>query len=290
MELDKRKPINLCLPHYNGKKDIIRAFMSIVERTNYPYKLTIIDDASDKEDIGYKFLKTLQETDDLKVIFNEKNVGVTKNLNTGFALYPELDCVRLDADMEIQSVGWLKRLVDFAHNNPKVGVVAPLCVMEDFCTISSAGQWLVINGEDKRTAAASKYEIFDRRHEDRFNLYAPLEVDSVLGCCAYYKREVIDKLGGIDEEYFGWVEDNDFCIGARNEGYKVFILPDISFNHWYHAPKRESEERNDILAASEQHFIKKWGFSLYDPVPYFDEITKRYKGTEIYWRYNDGAF
>ena len=282
--------MHIILPHYNGNKDIIRAFMSITERTNFPYHLTIIDDASDKDDIGYKFLKSLQQNDGLTIIFNEENVGVTKNLNKGFALFPDLDCVRLDADIEIQSVGWLARLYSFAHNNPKVGVVAPLCIMEDFCTISSAGQWLVISPEDKKTAAPSRYEIFDKRHENRFKMYAPTEVDSVLGCCAFYKREVIDLLGGVDEEYFGWVEDNDFCIGARDKGYKVFILPDISFNHWDHAPKREGEERNDILVASEQHFIKKWGFSLYDPVSYWDSIVKRYKGTEVFWRYNDGAF
>lgn len=286
------KPTNIVLPHYNGKYDIIRAYISIIERTRYPYKLTIIDDGSNKDDAGYLFLKniskSLPEDSHIKIFFNEKNVGVTPNLNFGFSLYPELDCVRLDADIEIQSNNWLNEMVRFMEENKNVGVCSPIGIAPDFVTIQTAGQWLVISPEDKLTAPETSVEIFDKAGLPRTILDGrPIEVDSCLGCCAYLRREVIDKLGGVDTKYFGWVEDNDFCIGARNLGYKCFVLPNINYCHHCHSPKRSPEETRAILKRSEDRFIEKWGFSLYEPAPYWDEIVKRYKGTEVFWRYND---
>ena len=287
--MNDRKPVHLVMPHYNGKNDVFRAYMSIMERTRYPFILTIIDDGSKHDDPGYQFLKGMvdanQFPENVSVIFNDVNVGVTKNLNKGFNKYPTLDVVRLDADIEIQSSMWLNDLVKFAYSSPKIGVVAPIGLEADFVTIQTAGQWLVV--DPKENAPTFNYEIFDKMGQPRWVVDKPLEVDSCLGCCAFFKREVIDAIGGVDEGYFGWVEDNDMCIAARSKGYSCWILPDISYCHHHHAPKRSSEERNKILEDSENLFIKKWGFSLYAPTHYFDEIKKRYEGTEIFWRYNN---
>jgi GT2 family glycosyltransferase len=263
--------------------------VSIIERTNYPYILTIIDDGSKEEDPGKQFLRRMSEnlSDHLNIIFNETNIGVTKNLNKGFSLYPEMDCIRLDADIEIQSKDWLNRLATWMKNNPDCGVVGPLGVDADFVTIQTAGQWLVISPEDNKKLNGRPFEVFDKFGELRHNLDGyPIEVDSVLGCCAYLRRSMIDKLGGVDENYFGWVEDNDFCVGVRNLGLSCYVLPDVSYCHHHHAPKRSYEETQAILRKSEKRFIEKWGFSLYEPSPYWDEIVKRYKGTAILWRYN----
>jgi GT2 family glycosyltransferase len=282
------KPVHLIMPHYKGKYDIIRAFSTIMDRTNYPFILTIIDDASPEEDEGFQFLVNLSvnKPANVNIIFNKENVGVTKNLNYGFSIYPELDCVRLDADIEIQSSMWLDALVMFMKDNKECGVAAPLCCMIDHMTIYSAGQ-RIIYGPEEKIVHTGNYEKFDMYGESRFGLKEPLEVDTVLGCCAYYRREVIDKLGGIDEKYFGWIEDNDFCLGARKEGYDIFVLPYVSFCHHDHAPKRPSEERKRILEEGEDYFVEKWGFSLYNPEPYWEEIKKRWSNTKLLWRYNN---
>lgn len=283
-------PVHLIMPHYNGRFDIIRAYISIMERTSYPFILTMIDDGSSHDDEGWRFLNDLANStfkpDNVNILFNEKNVGVTPNLNKGFFMYPELDCVRLDADIEIQSINWLNELVDFAENNEDVGIVAPIGCEIDMVTIQTAGQWLVISPDDHTKVPSFRFEIFDMMGLNRFLIKEPKEVDSCLGCCSYIKRDVLDQLGGVDEKYFGWVEDNDQCIGARSIGYRCFVLPSISYCHHHHKPKRPTEERNAILEASEKRFIEKWGFSLYAPVHYWDEIVKRYKGTNVFWRYN----
>jgi len=266
--------------------------MSIQDRTQSDFILTIIDDCSSKDDVGYQWIRGFAKSKPINVnfVFNKKNVGVTPNLNYGFQMYPDLDCVRLDADIEIQSNGWLGKLKAFAKSDKKIGVVAPLVVDPDFVTINSMGQRLVISPEDSEFIGKFNFEVFDRMGTPRFDLEPkPIEVDSVLGCCAYYKREVIDLLGGVDEEYFGWVEDNDFCIGARFNGYGIFILPDISFCHHEHASKRGYEERKKILEKSEARFIEKWGFSLYDPVPYWDDIVKLHSDNQIMWRYKNDS-
>lgn len=285
------KPVSIIIPHYNGDHDIVRCYIAVMERTNYPFILTIIDDGSSHDNEGWKFLNDLATNPakpiNVNILFNEKNVGVTPNLNRGFAMYPDFDCVRMDADAEVQSIMWLNELVEFGKKHPKVGIIAPIGVDIDMVTIQTAGQWLVISPEDYAKVPSFNFEIFDMMGLNRFLITSPKEVDSCLGCCSYIKREVLDKIGGVDEKYFGWVEDNDQCISARNIGYKCFVLPNVSYCHHGHKPKRPTDERNKILENSENRFIEKWGFSLYSPVHYWEEIKKRYQGTEIMWRYND---
>lgn len=282
--------IHLVMPHYNGKNDLIRAYISIMERTPAKFVLTIIDDNSNENDAGKQFIRRLYDNPppNVNIVINNENIGVTKNLNYGFSIYPSMDCIRLDADIEIQSRYWLNEMISFMEKNKNVGVCSPIGIEPDFTTIQTAGQWLVISPEDNLTIPSHGAEVFDKSGIPRHEIgVAPIEVDACLGCCAYYRREVIDKLGGVDENYFGWVEDNDFCIGARSLGYKCFVLPQVSYCHHHHAGKRSYEETMKILRASEKRFIEKWGFSLYEPAPYWDEVVKRHKGTEIFWRYNE---
>ncbi len=63
------------------------------------------------------------------------------------------------------------------------------------------------------------------------NKHSLSEVDSVSGACMLVKRNVFQKLGGFDENFFMYLEDLDFCLRARKAGYKVFTNPEIKIVH-----------------------------------------------------------
>ncbi len=56
-------------------------------------------------------------------------------------------------------------------------------------------------------------------------------VDFVSGGFVIFRKEVFEKLGGYDEDYFMYVEDMDICYRAKKEGYKVFFLPNAVTRH-----------------------------------------------------------
>ncbi len=52
-----------------------------------------------------------------------------------------------------------------------------------------------------------------------------MEVDFITGCCLLIKKEVIDKIGLMSEEFFLYFEDSDWCLRALQAGYRCFYEP-----------------------------------------------------------------
>ena len=70
---------------------------------------------------------------------------------------------------------------------------------------------------------------FERYHDRRFT--EPAEVDCVSGCAMMIRRELLQELGGFDEEYFMYFEETDFCLRARRLGTQVHHAPVGEFVH-----------------------------------------------------------
>jgi GT2 family glycosyltransferase len=59
----------------------------------------------------------------------------------------------------------------------------------------------------------------------------PVEVESVIGAFFLVRREVWEKLGGMDERFFFFLEETDFCLRARQEGFATVHLPQVRVWH-----------------------------------------------------------
>ncbi len=59
----------------------------------------------------------------------------------------------------------------------------------------------------------------------------PVEVETIVGAFMLIRREVWDALGGLDERYFFFLEETDFCLHARRRGWHVMHLPQIRVCH-----------------------------------------------------------
>ena len=277
--------------HYNGGQDLQRAVTSLWRTAVYPdYKVVVWDDGSRLDDGGRVFATQMAQDGRLHLIQSLENVGPTIGLNRAARLCLGDDILRMDADTEYLYPGWLARMVSFLAERPDVGIVAPLLVVPDGVSVHSAGQRIVASPQEYEANPNWKYmlnEVFDGAGRHRREYTYPLEVDAVLGCCALVRQEVWQAIGGVDETYFGWTEDLDMCVAARKAGYKVYVLPDIvAVHHCGGMYKRPDKEAIDILRVNFQHFANKWGWHPWRPWERFDEILKRWYGTEITWRYN----
>jgi GT2 family glycosyltransferase len=93
----------------------------------------------------------------------------------------------------------------------------------------------------------------------RVDYDAPIEVESVLGACLFVRREVVDRVGMIDEAYFFFLEETDWCHRIRQAGWRVFHLPDAHVIHLYgEATKKKMPLRTRIeYHRSRYTFFKK---------------------------------
>ena len=66
---------------------------------------------------------------------------------------------------------------------------------------------------------------------DRGQYDTMLEVDAVAGCALMIRREVVEKIGLLDERYFCYFEEYDWCFRAKQEGYEVVAVPNSRIRH-----------------------------------------------------------
>jgi len=163
---------------------------SIIRHTNYPYMLVMIDNGSNRETEDYlKYLKE-ERGAGMLLIRNSENLGFVKAVNQGIAASnaPYLCIMNNDT---IAAAGWLKELVDVIESDPSIGLVNP--------SSNTSGQFPG-EGESIDDYAASLKKFKGRIQE----LY------TCRGFCMLLKREVIEKLGALDEIYhMGYFDDTD---------------------------------------------------------------------------------
>jgi len=62
-------------------------------------------------------------------------------------------------------------------------------------------------------------------------LRAPLDVESIVGAFVFVQKKIWGELGGLDERYFFFFEETDFCLRARQNNFRVVHLPEVRVRH-----------------------------------------------------------
>jgi GT2 family glycosyltransferase len=74
--------------------------------------------------------------------------------------------------------------------------------------------------------------LFPRRFPGKEQSFSePVDVETVVGAFFLVRRQLWDALGGLDERYFFFLEETDFCLETRKAGYRVVHLPDVKVWH-----------------------------------------------------------
>jgi hypothetical protein len=164
-----------------------------------------------------------------RVIRNEVNQGFAKAVNQGLKeSRGRLLCV-LNDDAVVESQT-LRQVADFMDREAQAGIAGPQLVNADGSLQNSIDNFpgladQFVNKSLLRALFPSRYPSKRQSHE------APVAVDSVVGACMVIRRELMEKIGGLDERYFVFLEETDYCLRARQAGYRTYFLPGVRVRH-----------------------------------------------------------
>jgi GT2 family glycosyltransferase len=153
------------------------------------------------------------------------NRGYAGNNNVGIerAMQRGADWVFVLNEDTIVDAGCIERLVGYAEQHPRVGVLGPLVLHFDEPTcIQSAGGWF-----DAHWQAGHH----GQNEADRGQFAEPRPVDWISGCGILVKRAVIEQIGGIDERFFYYWEETEWCLRARRAGWDIALVPGARLWH-----------------------------------------------------------
>jgi GT2 family glycosyltransferase/Flp pilus assembly protein TadD len=239
----------LCLNNLELTKQCLD---SILENTAVPHRICAVNQAS--TDGTGEYLDSLG--DRIDVIHSPRNLGFVGGNNTVMERYPGNDIVLLNNDTIVQE-GWLKALHDCAYGEPEIGIVGAKLLYPGG-RLQEAGGEIFQDGSGRN--------IGKNDDADRYIYNVRRDVDYCSGACLFIKREVLDRIGCLDEIFSpAYWEDTDICFRARKAGWRVVYEPEARVIHLEGAtsglPSQNSLSKQ-LQQRNKPRFMERWGEEL----------------------------
>jgi GT2 family glycosyltransferase len=179
---------------------------------------------------------------DVEIIETGENMGYAEGNNAGMwhALQQGCDYVCVLNNDTVVAPGFLRALVDEAVSNRQVGLVGPkMYFSEPPDMVFAAGSII-----DWSAGALRQRGIWKRESELGPLYSAPEDVDFIVGCGVLIRAEALETVGLFDSRYYLNFEDVDWCVRARESGYRVRYAPDAVLWHKVSASLGIASPRN----------------------------------------------
>jgi len=182
--------------------------------------------------------------------FFPKNVGYAKLVNAGIKKSKGNYVLILNADI-IVAKDSISKMIDYMESNPNTGLIGPKLL-----TFSNQAQNSCFRFPDLGAVLARRTllgkSIWGRAKLNYFlikdkNLSLPTKVDWLQGSAIMARREAIDKIGLMDERFFMYLEDTDWCRRFWENNYQVIYFPGAQVFHYYYRASKKWGNFLDIF-------------------------------------------
>jgi len=261
---------SIVIVNYNTKDQLLDCLSSIYAHSPEKYMLEVIvvDNASDDDSV--EAVKSVFP--DVILLPQPDNLGFSKANNKGISISRGRYILLLNPDTVVEK-DTLTEMINYMDYNPQIGVAGCKVVLADG-TLDKACKrsfptplkaFFHFMGLAKLFPNNKRFGAYNLTYldEDEIN-----EVDSVVGAFMLVRKEAIDQVGALDEDYFMYGEDIDWCLRIKQAGWKVVYCPIAKIIHY----KRTSSSKrriqslyhfyNSMLIFYRKHYKRKYGIMV----------------------------
>jgi GT2 family glycosyltransferase len=204
---------------------------------------------------------------EVKLIENETNTGFAHANNQALSIMHGKFAVLLNSDAVLKEDS-IKKLLAFMTGNPSVGIAGVQLLNNDGSRQNSIDNFPsteteIFNKSILRLFFPGKYPSKNMSYKN------PIEVNSVIGACMIVRKEAMDDVGVLDEDYFIFLEETDWCFRMNKKGWKVYHVPDAEVFHLSGHSKKRTPWRSQI-----EYYISLYKFFRKNRAP-FSYLTLR---------------
>lgn len=224
--------IAVLITHYHSLRELADCLHSLKEVPGSHELEVIVADSEAEPQADAMVLAAFPQASYLP---HRRNVGYARLVNGGLALSTAPYVLVLNADIRLEP-GVLDAMAEHLEGNPDVGLVAPRLIDRDgehqFSAFAYYRPWTIANRRTplgKIPPGRRDLERFEMHREvdEAIQLGRPMEADWVMGACMLARRTAVGQVGPLDEDYFMYFEDVDWCLRFWQTGWKVHYLPTV---------------------------------------------------------------
>jgi GT2 family glycosyltransferase len=203
--------------NWNGVDDTLECLESL-SRLDYPaYEMMVVDNGSTDGSVP----AIRERFPAVTIVENGENMGYAGGNNVGLrhAMAQEADYALLLNNDTVVDPAFLRILVDAAEAEPSAGITGPTVYYHaQPDVIWSAGGGIDWQRGDTRMVGLNE------RDEGQFGT-EPRPVDFVAGCAMLVRRAVLEQAGLLDERFFVYYEESEWCVRAARAGFRIVYVP-----------------------------------------------------------------
>lgn len=245
LELGHAIPIDMSviIINWNARDKLANCVYSLQKVTEIQIEIIIVDNASTDDSLSllHSFLPNVG------LITNEANVGFAAANNQAAGVASGRYLLLLNPDTEIRP-GAIEKMIDFADHNRHIAAVGPRLLNPNGTIQRSAwrgfpGIWTALI-DAFYLWKIPELPIVRNSELTTDQLGSTQEVDHILGACMLIPADAWEEIGPLDERYFLFLEETEWCRRAKALGKRIVYLPDAEVIHYGQHSMRQQPSQN----------------------------------------------
>lgn len=245
--------LSICIVSYNCRDLLARCLRSLQEHAEGLRLEVIVTDNASTD--GTPELVT-DRFPEVRLLASEENLGFAGGTNLAMYEATADTMLMLNPDTEVQP-GALRRLAEFLRDTPDAGCVGPALYGADgklqYTCHAFPSVWLTLVAQLGLHRLLPWTRLFGAYDMTWWDHARPRRVDWLSGAAIATRREVWEDVGPLDERFFMYSEDVDWCYRLAQAGWDRWYLPDARIVH-FEAGSWGDAPRERILAAHAANF------------------------------------
>ncbi len=218
--------ISFCIVSFNSRDVLKECLSSLLENSpQISSEVIVVDNHSTDGSV----VMIRSDFPDVVLEIMDSSISYTQAMNRAMKKARGQYLVQLNPDTLIKPGVW-DALIGFMASHQNVGICTPRILNRDGtlqkqCRRSAAGPWdafCYMSGLSRLFPDNPKLAGYLMTYMDEHVVH-PCE--AVSGACMVIRREVVNSIGYLDEAYYAYQEDSDYCFRARQAGYQVYYVP-----------------------------------------------------------------
>lgn len=218
---EKEPLVSVVVLNYNGKELLDNCLTSLIATQFKDFEILFVDNGSSDGSVDH-VRSNFSQNSRVKLIENKENLGFAGGNNTGLIRSRGKYVVLLNNDVQV-TADWLTNLVQVMELDPTIGAAqCKLLLYHDRKTLDSAGSFLTrlgfLHHRGIGQVDVGQYDTVD-------------EIFSAKGAAIMLRRQVLEEIGLLDDDFFAYMEETDLCWRIWLSGYRVVFVPQSVVYH-----------------------------------------------------------
>jgi GT2 family glycosyltransferase len=194
----------------------------------------------------------------VELIETGKNLGFAGGNNIALQKVKSKYVMLLNSDAEFTPKTKLDAVIEYLDNHLEVAVVTPKVLLPggDFDLASHRGEptlWASVTYFTQLEKLFPKSPVFAQYHQSYKNFAEVHEIEACSGAAMVVRTSAIEKVGYLDEQFFMYAEDLDWCKRFRDAQYKIMYLPfSVITHHKYKSGLKNADHK--VAKKTSHHF------------------------------------